>query len=533
MNLTKSKIFLIGCLSFIVGIAVASFLPLNFFEQKLLWFNLFAASLVLTIIFWQFTIGARRALPLLHLLFLFLAMFFLAIWRYGLGLPINSPDKIWYYNNQTVSVIGRVNKEADVRQTSQKLEIKTERLNLRTGGLASLYKTHLISGKILVTTNLYPEYNYGDELEITCQLIQPEKFNEFAYDRYLARYDIYSVCYYPKIELLKTDQGNWFYKNTFLFKHKLIDLIDQGLNEPESSLAGPIIFGGQKGLSDEIRQNFSRLGLTHILAVSGFNITILAAMTMSLLLAIGLNRSRAFYLATLILFSYVILVGLPASAMRAGLMGFLVLWALNLGRLNKLTNSLVLAAAILLLANPKLLRDDIGFQLSFLAITGLVYIYPILDSWLGKIKLPWSEKSNLINSGFTGIKEISCLTIAAQIFTWPIMAYNFSQVSLIAPLANLFIIWAVPFLTIAIIAALPLSWLLPGLAFLFFLPTLLVLKYILAVTELLARIPFGYIEISNFWWGWVIIYYLAMISWVMRWKIRNKHGKIISDLYPR
>ncbi len=519
MNLTKSKIFLIGCLSFIVGMGVASFLPVNFFEQKLLWFSCFISCLVIAVTGWQFKYHIKTGFkPVFMFLFLFLAIFFLAIWRYSLSLPINSTDKIWHYNGQTISVIGRINKEADVRQTNQKLEINV--------GVIHELPLLKISGKILVTTDLYPEYNYGDELEITCLLKQPENFNDFAYDRYLSRYDIYSVCYYPKIKLLKTDQGNLLYKNIFLFKDKLINLIDRGLNEPESSLAGPIIFGGQKGLPDEIRQNFSRLGLTHILAVSGFNITILAAMTMSFLLAIGLNRSRAFYLATLILFIYVILVGMPASAMRAGLMGFLVLWALNLGRLNKLTNSLVLVAAILLMANPKLLRDDIGFQLSFLAISGLVYIYPILNSWLEKVKLPVGLSS--VWGKLDGLKEILCLTIAAQIFTWPIMAYNFSQVSLIAPLANLLIIWTIPFLTMAIIIALPLSWFLPSLAFLFFLPSWLVIKYILIVVEQVVKIPHGYLETNSNavkWWGWIIIYYLAVAYPVVRWHKRQRTVK--------
>jgi len=531
MNLTKSKIFLIGCLFFIVGIGVASFLPLNFFEKRLLWFSCFIGCLVIAVTGWQFKYHIKTGFkPVFMFLFLFLAIFFLAIWRYGLSLPADTPDKIWHYNGQTVTVIGRINQLPDVRQTNQKLEIKVGAMRV-SPLLMRASPLENIMGKILITTNLYPSFNYGDQLEISCRLEQPEKFNDFAYDRYLARYDIYSVCYYPTVRLLGTDQGNRFYKNIFILKNKLINLIDQGMTEPESSLAGPIIFGGQKGLPDEIRQNFSHLGLTHILAVSGFNITILAAITMNFLLAIGLSRRQAFYLSIIILLIYLILVGLPASAMRAGLMGFLVLWALHLGRLNKMTNSLILAAVLLLLVNPKLFRDDIGFQLSFLAISGLVYIYPILNSWLEKVKLPVRLSS--VWGKLDGLKEILCLTIAAQIFTWPIMAYNFSQVSLIAPLANLLIIWAIPFLTITIIIALPLSWFLPSLAFLFFLPSWLVIKYILIVVEQVVKIPHGYLEINSStakWWGWIVIYYLAAAYPVISWHKRQRMGKEIKNL---
>ena len=143
-------------------------------------------------------------------------------------------------------------------------------------------------------------------------------------------------------------------------------------------------------------------------------------------------------------------------------MGFLVLWALKLGRLNKITNALALTAAVLLAFNPKLLRDDVGFELSFLAIAGLVYVYPILEAIWQKIKLPKLK----------GLSDGLLITLAAQVFTLPILAYNFSQISLIAPLANLAVLWAVPALTILILIALPLSWLLPGLSLLFFLPSL-------------------------------------------------------------
>jgi competence protein ComEC len=138
------------------------------------------------------------------------------------------------------------------------------------------------------------------------------------------------------------------------------------------------------------------------------------------MLAIGLSRKQAFYLAVLLLVIFIILVGVPASAMRAGLMGFFVLWALKLGRLNKITNAIILAGAIMLLINPKLLRYDIGFQLSFLAILGLIYFYPLINDWMIKIKMPKLK----------GGREIFSMTIAAQVFTLPITAYNFSTVSL-------------------------------------------------------------------------------------------------------
>ena len=292
-------------------------------------------------------------------------------------------------------------------------------------------------------------------------------------------------------------------------------LIDSGLSEPASSLARPIVFGGQRGLPQSTRDDFQKVGLTHIMAVSGFNISILAAIVMTALLALGFSRRRAFYLAVIFLAGYIILVGAPASAMRAGLMGFLVLWALKLGRLNKMTNSLILVATILLLLKPKLLRDDVGFQLSFLAIAGLVYAYPIFAALRAKIKLPKLK----------GVSDALLITLAAQVFTLPILAYNFSQVSLIAPLANLAVLWAVPLLTILILIALPLSFFLPALSFIFFLPSLILTKYILAMVKFFASWPHSFLTINYLWPGWLVLYYVLVIFII----IKARRSKLLKE----
>jgi len=510
----KAKIFLIACLVFIGATGLASFLPKKILSLEIWWFITAVFFLLLMIFFWRF--DGQTGLKPLSAACLLAAVLFSALWRYGLSLPSMAPDKIWYYNQagqakQTITFKGYVASEPDIRDTSQKLEVAVNSLKQAPG--------RKISGKVLVTAGLYPEYYYGDEVEIIGGLERPEEFNGFAYDRYLARYDIYSVSYYPKIEVIGHGAGNILYEKIFTLKKYLSGLIDSGLTEPESSLARPIVFGGQQGLEPALKQDFQKVGLTHIMAVSGFNISILAAVVMACLLGIGLKRSQAFYAASIFLGAYVILVGAPASATRAGLMGFLVLWALKLGRFNKITNALVLTAAILLLINPRLLRDDVGFQLSFLAIGGLVYVYPILEALYLKSKLPRLK----------GLSDALLITLAAQVFTWPILAYDFSQVSLIAPLANLAVLWVLPLLTILILVGLPLAAILPGLAAIFFLPSLILTKYILAMVKTMAAWPYGYVQINYLWWGWVVIYYLAAVTLIIKIKQSKLLKPVIND----
>ncbi len=515
MILIKSKVFLYCLIFFIFGIGIVSFLSNEIIKQDILWFSLLVSCLVVVILFWKY-----EKLRLIALLGLFL---FLGAWRYSISIQANSPDKIWYYNGQNMEVLGYVCNEPDVRSNNQKLEIcveSLERLSLQIGGSAS----YDVSGKILVSTNIYPTYYYGDRLKINCELKAPEKFNSFSYDRYLARYNIYSVCYYPSL-LRETERGlslkEVIYKKIFSFKHLLQNKINSSLNEPEAGLANAIFLGYKKNLPSELRDDFSKVGISHVMAISGMHIGIISIILMSTLIGFGLKRKHAFYLATFILILYIIIIGLPASAMRAGFMGFLVLWALNLGRLNKITNSLFLTAVILLLINPRLLRDDIGFQLSFLAVLGIIYFYPFMSDFFEKV-LKKIIKPGKVFSFLKIINDIFILTISAQILTLPIIAYNFFGASIISPLSNLLIIWILPFLLVGIMLALVLSLIISSLSILFFAPVGIMLKYIIIVTEFLVNIPYAYVEVDYFAWWWMVLYYLIIMLIFYKINIQKK-----------
>ena len=473
---TKSKIFFANLLVFLFSIFVASFLPQKIIRHDLIFF---ALSLSCFALIFYFSKNKKT-----YIILIFFAVFFFGCWRYSVDLPKNYPDRIWYYNGEEHKIIGVITKEPDVRQTSQKLEIKVKTLD---------DKIKDIKGKILVSVDLYPIFEYGDELEFICVLRAPEKYQGFSYDRYLARYDIYSVCYYPKIlshsNVSEKNIAEKFYKNIYSFKNKVRLLINSSLNKDESDFARAIILGDKRALSDEARENFSQSGLSHIAVISGLHISIIVALLMFFLIWIGLNRNSAFYASGFFLFLYIILIGAPASATRAGLMGFLLLLSLKIGRLNKIANSLLLAATILLLINPRLLRDDIGFQLSFLAVLGIIYIYPkikrILEKFFKKFKSDFFTQGALwVQSTFcVFIINTICVTLSAQIITAPILLYNFGAVSLIAPVSNILVLWLLPFLIVLLLAAIVLGLIFPLLATIFFLPAGLILKYILFIAK--------------------------------------------------
>jgi competence protein ComEC len=500
MILSKSKIFFICCLAFISGITIASFASAYLINYNFYFFTAVILAFAISFIFWQ-----NKKIRLISLIGVFL---FLGMWRYVFALPPDSPDKIWHYNGKEESLTGLVADEPDERTDNQKLKIKVVYNNT---------EQKIIAGRILVTTNLYPVYHYGDRLEMSCRLEAPKFFNDFAYDRFLARYDIYSVCYYPKIKITAREQGGFFYANLFKIKNKLRSIINYSLTATEAGLAKAIIFGDKRDLLDDLLEKFSQEGTTHIMAISGMNITILAALTMNLFLFAGLYRRTAFYFSTFFLIIYIALVGAPASAVRAGIMGFLLLWAINSGRLNRLTNTTVLAGAIMLLINPKLLRDDIGFHLSFLAILGIIYLYPRFEEYFDRIKIPKLK----------GLRGVLSVTVAAQVFTLPLLAYNFSIVSLIAPLANLLILWTLSPLTVLLIGAIFLSLIIPSFSVLFFFPAWLLLFYVIEITELIAKIPFIYYETGYIRPAWLVIWLLILGLIIYK----NRNALIAKHIY--
>ena len=198
-------------------------------------------------------------------------------------------------------------------------------------------------------------------MQIICDLQPVEPIEDFAYDKYLARYDIYSVCYNPKITLLAKDQGNFVLAGIYKVKNYLVSKINRVLPEPQSSFLSGLLFGAKKAIPADLTAVFSQTGTSHIVAVSGYNVTIIASFLLLLAQNLGLGRKKSFWLIISLIFIFTILTGAQASIVRAAIMGSLILVAQYLGRLNKIRNALVFTAVIMLLINPKILVNDLGF----------------------------------------------------------------------------------------------------------------------------------------------------------------------------
>jgi len=485
--MSKSKIFFFACLFFILGVAVASYLSLPLWAA----FVIFIAGCGFLFFGWP----QKNKLILLGLggIFLFLGML-----RFTASTPVADKNQISFYNEQEKTFVGVVAAEPDTRDNGVKLKIKGERLETENGWRE-------IRGNILVNARLYPVFHYGDELEINCTLREPEPIEDFAYDKYLAKENIYSLCYWPETKLLATGRGNKIVAGILLAKEKLVATVNRILPEPQAAFLGGLLYGAKRGIPAELTEKFNITGTTHIVAISGYNITILAVLLLQITKNIGVGRKKSFWIALGGILFFVILTGAQASVVRAALMGSLVLSATQFGRISKITNALLLAAAAMLILNPKILAFDVGFQLSFAATIGLVYLSPIFEKYFEKIPSVF------------GAKETLTTTMSAIVLTLPLILYNFGRISFIAPLANIFILPVIPLAmalgSVAVLGGLiyfPIGHALAWFAW-------LVLSYIIKAVELLAAIPWASGEAGKMHWIFLIIFYL-LIGWFIWWK---------------
>jgi len=458
----KSYKILVCCFCFIAGIIAHSFV-----DVKINFFWIYNAGLLLAALIILFYGNAKIRLTLLGVFFVVLGFA-----RFNFGIAENKilPD-FW---DKSVEVSGIILDEPINKIDKQQLIVAPQIIN----GV-NFYGEE----KILVSAGLYPKYFYGDKINFSCKLIKPEKNEDFDYARYLSIQNIHGLCYRPEInagKALELSLQRNVLKNIFSFKNFLIEKLNLFLHEPMASFASGLILGARNSIPPGLLQNFSRTGTTHIIAVSGWNITFLGTIFMPFLFLLRIKRGQAFYIMVILIFLYALLVGLGASVLRAAIMGTIALWAQKTGRLNHAGRALLYGVALMFLINSRIVYD-VGFWLSISATFGLIYFSAIANSIFSLSKIPYEF-----------LRENLCATISAVIFTLPISSFVFGGFSLWALPANILIL---PFIAIVImlsLAALPIVIFIPFMSNWLFLPSAAILNYIIGVVNFFGSIPFGY-----------------------------------------
>lgn len=430
--MAPSRIFFWALLAFVSGIAAASFLSVSL-PVAALFFAVGGATL-----FYAFLGPAVRR----QFLAAGLALAFGAAGAVRMDYAAR-PGASAFVPGAQISFEGTVAEEP-VRSSSQRLVVIHGESRER----------------IMVTVRLFPGFDYGDEISVSGLIRKPgSDGSDSGYASYLARRGIFRIMRYPRIEKISAKGSRSPAAALISIRKTFSGALNQILPEPHASFVAGLLVGEQRAIPPDIQDQMRKTSTAHMVALSGYNITIIADNLLRALRFFFLPMAWSFAFAAAGVVLFTIMTGASASVVRAAIMGILVLVARGQGRLPYARNILMLAAAAMLALQPDMLRFDLGFQLSFLATLGLVYGSGPLERALldarfaagrllrhAGIRAPERPGARPSREKFPAfVRETIVTTLAAQLFVLPLLVLKFGMVSLIGPVANAFVVPAVPY----------------------------------------------------------------------------------------
>jgi len=493
----QDRIFYASCFGFIIGVLLRSFVFVNLYLAVL--FGVIAFAFIIFFIF----VSGNKCLPAGRqgvLISIFILAFSFGIFRFHM-VDVLAPNIFESHLGQKVSLSGEIIDEPSIAENDQKLIVEV--LAPQELALDSL-KARPFSTKteILMSANLDEDYKYGDKINFEGILKKPENFitdqgKEFDYVNYLRKDGIFYVMNYPKIEVISHGNGNFIKNALFYAKEKFLDKMNLVIREPESLLMSGLILGEKSSFNESLRQNFVDTGTIHIVALSGYNVTIVAEWIMKIFSSFPKNIGIGAGIFAILLF--VLMTGGSSTAVRAGIMASLALFSRVIGRNYDVTRALIITAVIMVLINPFILVFDVSFQLSFIATIAVIFFAPKIERYF------------LWITPRLGLRDIASVTCAAYIFVMPFILYKMGNLSLVALPANVLIL---PFIPLTMIFGF-----LTGFAGIIWYTLSIPLGYIshfflnyeLTIISFFSNIPFAALSIPNFPFILTLLIYIYFI----------------------
>jgi len=409
-------------------------------------------------------------------------------------------SELYFFENKQIKAEGIILDDPDIRENSTRLTVRLDKIFDGTS-------TTTVSEKIIAIVSLYPEYKYGDKLSLNLKLEKVENFEGgegriFNYVGYLRGKGIFYTAPFSQASLISSSNGNFIKRNLYNLKNSFTTSLEKVIPEPESSLLSGILLGIKRSLGEDLLNKFNRVGVSHIVVLSGYNIAVVGKSIISSLHFLPKNISLFSGITGIILF--VILSGASTSAVRAGTMIVLVLILERFNREHQTFKVLLFTLFAMVLVNPLLLAFDPGFKLSVLATAGLIFLSPILS------------KKFLFVTERLGLREIISSTISAQIFVLPYILYSIGTLSFVSLPANLLILAFIPLtMFLGFITGL-LGFISTYIAFIPGTLTYILLKWQLLVVNISDKVPFGSITIPSFSPILVFLMYGIIFWWIYK-----------------
>ncbi len=343
------------------------------------------------------------------------------------------PDALAHYNDQGWQTFtGTIVDEPDVRDRQVNLRVEVE-ARLASG------RTQPVRGTALVQAPRYGDYAYGERIRFSGTPLTPPEFDDFSYQDYLARRGILTLVPNAQVTIIEGGHGNPLLGALFALKGQAQTLIAGAIPEPEASLLTGILLGVETGIAAEVREAFNTTGSAHIIAISGFNMTLIAGLLSRSLSLLWPDRRRLTALLSLLAIGiYTVFVGADAAVLRAAVMSSLLIVAPLLNRRTYIPASLAFATLVMSLLDPFVLWD-VGFQLSLAAVLGLALLVTPLENCFRWLLAPFF-KTETVTRLLRLLSEPLIVTLAAQITTLPLIVLYFGRLSLVSLPVNFLIL---------------------------------------------------------------------------------------------
>ena len=365
--------------------------------------------------------------------------------------------------------------------------------------------------KAKVQVSVYPEgqseerqhYGYGDIVEIRGRLEEPPGRRNpkgFDYRAYLQRRGIYGVMSVRPYSIKKVGVGSLPYLRSLLYglKNRAEAVLDQYVGGREAALIKTMLLGRKWLLPSEVQRDFQATGLSHVLAISGLHVGFIVAALSFIAQLLCLTKKQAFVFQVSLLCLYCAMVGAAPSIVRAVIMAALLLGGKAVGRQPDMLNNLFAAAFSILLPRP-LDLFDVGFQLSFAAVAGIILFAGHFESWL-KFLPRWMA---------AGLS----VTLSAQLGVWPIIAYHFNVFSLVSMIANLLLVPLSGLIVLMGFTLMAGASMIPPMGILLGPPVKLLCFLLVRGNEVLAAIPWAFVRVVSPSFLFLACYYLAL--WIL------------------
>ena len=443
MREALSKLVFYFLLGFIFGVAISPF------------FNFFLASIGLLIAVFLFS--EKKEVLILIILSFSTGLVYYQLFSY--------PEfKLPLFADREVEVVGRV-----VDEDKNFLEIKD-------------FRGSDLSEKAVVYMD--GTLKHGQLLKIKGTPVPIED----DFQNYFHTHEVSVSFFDPDVSLIGKDYS--FRSHIYSKRRTLSKKISGSISFPQSALLRALLLGDRVSIPDNLQDRFSKIGIAHLLAVSGTHIVIVSGLIASFLSLFAIKFK--YLISTALLFGFVLLVGAPISAVRAGLIGLLFILAQKTGRKTNSLRGLIFIAFFMILSNPRIIFGSVSFQLSFSAALGISIFSGKIKKILttkktifkkSKINEVRNELVNIFIASPDFFSDTLAVTFSAQIFTLPLVYYHFENLPLLAPLSNLIIGPLIPVLMIFGFLSLFLSFIIPGSVA--FLPTYIIATIVLSLARIL------------------------------------------------